>query len=107
MLESTNKDISFRKSVYNYGAFIWCSIKTPHFYTDLDLQNTVLNPLANGKIQGLFKTFECFLSTFQGLWVFFSSTFQGKFYFQGLFKTVLYIQVLFKPVRTLKQCKKS
>ena len=31
----------------------------------------------------------------------FSSTFQGKFNFQGLFKTVLYIQVLFKPVRTL------
>ena len=31
----------------------------------------------------------------------FSSTFQGKFYFQGLLKTVLYIQVLFKPVCTL------
>ena len=31
----------------------------------------------------------------------FSSTFQGKFNFQGLFKAVLYIQVLFKPVRTL------
>ena len=60
MLESINKDMSFRKSVYNYGAFIWCSIKTPHFYTDLDLQKTVLNPLANGKIQGLFKAFECF-----------------------------------------------
>ena len=42
------------------------------------------------KIQGLFKAFECF-----------SSTLQGKFEFQGLFKTVLYIQVLFKPVRTL------
>ena len=27
--------------------------------------------------------------------------FQGKFYFQGRFKTVLYIQVLFKPVPTL------
>ena len=27
--------------------------------------------------------------------------FQGKFNFQGLFKTVLYIQVLFKPMRTL------
>ena len=50
----------------------------------------MLNPLANGKIQGLFKAFECF-----------SSTFQGKFNFQGPFKTVLYIQVLFKPVRTL------
>ena len=29
------------------------------------------------------------------------SVFQGKFCFRGLFKTVLYIQVLFKPVRTL------
>ena len=44
----------------------------------------------NGKIQGLVKAFE-----------YFSSTFQGKFNFQGLFKTVLYIQVLFKAVRTL------
>ena len=51
---------------------------------------TLLNPPENGKNQGLFKAFECF-----------SSTFQGKFNFQGLFKTVLYIQVLFKPVRTL------
>ena len=42
------------------------------------------------KNQGLFKAFECI-----------SSTFQGKFNFQGLFKTVLYIQVLFKTVRTL------
>ena len=50
---------------------------------------TVSNPPVNGKIQD-FKAFECF-----------SSTFQGKFIFQGLFKTVLYIQVLFKPVRTL------
>ena len=65
-------------------------IKAPQFYTDSGLQKPVLNPLANGKIQGLFEAFECF-----------SSTFQGKFYFQGLFKTVLYIQVLFKPVRTL------
>ena len=55
-------------------------IKAPQFYTDLGLQKTVLNPLANGKIQGLFKAFECF-----------SSTCQDKFYFQGLFK----------PVRTL------
>ena len=62
-------------------------IKAPQFYTDLSLQKSVLNPLANGKIHGFFKAFECF-----------SSTFQGKFYFQGLFKTVLYIQVLFKPV---------
>ena len=33
----------------------------------------MLNPPVNGKIQGLFKAFECF-----------SSTFQGKFNFQGL-----------------------
>ena len=65
-------------------------IKAPQFYTDLGLKKIVLDPLANGKIQGLFKAFECF-----------SSTFQCKFYFQGLFKTVLYIQELFKPVRTL------
>ena len=51
---------------------------------------TVLNPPVNGKIQGPFKTFECF-----------SSTFQGKLNFQGLFKTVMYIQILFKSVRTL------
>ena len=50
----------------------------------------MLNPPVKGKIQDLFKACECF-----------SSTFQGKFNFQGLFKTVLYIQVLFKPVRTL------
>ena len=57
--------------------------------TDLGLLR-LLNPPVNGKIQGLFKAFECF-----------SSSIQGKFYFQGLFKTVLYIQVLLKPVRTL------
>ena len=62
-------------------------------YTDLGLL-TVLITHVNGKIQGLFKAFECF-----------PSTFQGKFNFQGLFKTVLYIQVLFKPVRTLRELK--
>ena len=51
----------------------------------------MLNPPVNGKIQGLFKDFGCF-----------SSTFQGKFNFRGLFKTALYIQVLWKPVRTLQ-----
>ena len=56
---------------------------------------TELNPLVNGKIHGLFKAFECFLSIFQ-----------GKFNFQGLFKTVLYIQVLFKHMRTMKKCEK-
>ena len=51
---------------------------------------SLLNPPVNGKTEGLFKAFECF-----------SSTFQGKFNFQGLFKIVLYIQALFKPVQTL------
>ena len=58
-------------------------IKALQFHTNLILKKTVLNPPVKGKIQGLFKAFECF-----------SSTFQGKFNFQGLFKTVLYIQVL-------------
>ena len=44
--------------------------KAPQFYTDLDLQNS---PPVNGKNQGLFKTFECFSSTFQG-----KSIFQGR-----------------------------
>ena len=66
-------------------------IKAPQFYTDLGLQKTVLNPSVNSKIEVLFEAFEeCF-----------SSTFQGNFNFQGPFKTVLFIQVLFKPVRTL------
>ena len=39
-----------------------------------------------------FKAYECF-----------SSTFQAKFKVQGLFKAVLYIQVLFKPVLTLDE----
>ena len=73
-----------------FGAAYAAQKKAPHFYTYLGLQNTELNPLANGKIEGLYKAFECF-----------STTFQGKFYFQGLFRTVLYFQVLFKPVLTL------
>ena len=73
-----------------FGAACAAPKQAPQFYTDLGLQKTQLNPPVNGKIQGLFKAFECF-----------SSTFQGKFNFQGLYKTVLYIQVLFKPVRTL------
>ena len=62
----------------NKGTTILYSFRSP---------KTVLNPPVNGKIQGLFKAFECF-----------SSTFQGKFNFQGHFKTNLYIQVFFKPV---------
>ena len=58
-------------------------IKAPPFYTDLGLQKTVESS-CKGKIQGHFKAFECF-----------SSTFQGKFLFLGN------VQVLFKPVQTL------
>ena len=52
----------------------------------------MLNTSVNGKIHGLSKAYEGF-----------SSIFQGKLNFQGLFKTVLYILVLFKPVRTLNE----
>ena len=54
----------------------------------------MLNTPVNGKIQELFKAFECFYSNFQ-----------GQFNFQGLFKTVLYIQVLYKLVRALYEIK--
>ena len=73
-----------------FGAAYAAPNKDTTFYTDLGLQRQRLNTPVDGKIQALFKAFECF-----------SSTFQGKFNFQGLFKTVLYIQVLFKPVPTL------
>ena len=46
--------------------------------------------LTENRIQGFFRAFEWF-----------SSTFQGIFNFQGLFKKALYIQVLFKTVQTL------
>ena len=84
-------------------------IKAPQFYTEYAATNkgttilywfrppkTVLNLPVNGKSQVLFKASECF-----------SSTFQSKFNFQQLFKTVLYIQVLFKPVWTQKKDSKS
>ena len=59
-------------------------------YTDLRL-STVLRTTENSRIQGLFKAFEWF-----------SSTFKGRLNFQGLFKKSLKIQVLFKPVQTLR-----
>ena len=48
-----------------------------------------MNPPVNGKIQGLVNAYEFFFQYF-------------SFNFQGLFKTVLYIQVLFKLVQTLE-----
>ena len=63
-------------------------IKAQQFYNDLGLyQSTVLQKIVefkdfsrheNSRIQGLFKAFEWF-----------SSTFQGRFNFQGLFKKAL------------------
>ena len=47
----------------------------------------MLNPPVNGKIQGNFKAFECL-----------SSTFKTNLIFKD-FSSVLYIQVLFKPVQ--------
>ena len=64
-----------------------------HTFILMYVSKDSVNPVTvNGKIQGLFKAFECY-----------SSSFQGKFNFQRLFKTVLdlYIQVLFKPVQSL------
>ena len=74
-------------------------IKAPQFYTDLGLQKTVLNPLANGKIQGLFKAFECFSSTFQGK--FYVQDFSRQScifkYFQSLWEPCGHTHMLFSP----------
>ena len=67
--------------------FMLHQIMAPQFLYLIMSPETMLNPPINDKTQGLFKAFECF-----------SNTFQCKFNFQGLFKTVLYIQVLFKCV---------
>ena len=52
-------------------------IKAQQFYTDLGLLSTVLSPTENSRIQGLFKAFELFSSTFQGRFNF-SWTFQDS-----------------------------
>ena len=68
-------------------------IKTQLFYTDLGLYQQYL---VLQKIE---------YNEFQGFWVIFQY-FQGSFNFQGLFnKKALQIQVLFKPVGTLKKGK--
>ena len=56
----------------------------------------MLNPPVNGKIQGLFKAFECF-----------SSTFQCKIHFQGFFNSFVYsrtFQDSFVYSRTFQAC---
>ena len=56
-------------------------IKAPHFYTDLGLQKTVLNPLANSK----FKDFSRPLSVFQ-VQILFSRTFQDSPVYSSTFQ---------------------
>ena len=60
-------------------------IKAPQFYTDLRLQKTVLNLLANGKIPGLFKAFECFFKYFSMQFLF-SRTFQDSPVYSSTFQ---------------------
>ena len=66
MLEFMTKDVSFRKLVFNCGAFIWCIVVplfgAPNKGTTIlyCFRSPVLNPPVNGKIQELFKAFGCF-----------------------------------------------
>ena len=60
------------------AAYMLHQIKAQKINTDLGLLSTVLSPTENSRIQGLSRL----LSDF-------SSTFRGKFNFQGLFKKVL------------------
>ena len=60
-------------------------IKAPLFYTDLGLQKTVLNPLANGKIQKLFNAFECFFK-YSSRQILFSRTFQDSPVYSSAFQ---------------------
>ena len=64
-------------------------IKSQQLNADLDLYQLLRS--TEKRMQGLFKAFMQF-----------SSTFQGLFYFPVLFKKALLIQVLFKHVGTLK-----
>ena len=83
MLERDNGDISTGKLVKKIMCLYLVQhmlhqIKAQQFYTDLGLLSTVLSSTENSRIQGLFKAFEWF-----------SRTFQGIYNFQGLFKKVL------------------
>ena len=48
-----------------FGAVYAAPNKGTIIYTDLGRQKIPLNPPVKGKIQGLFKAFECFSSTFK------------------------------------------
>ena len=78
MLDYITKDISFRKIVLNCGAYAAPNKGTTIYFIMIKVSKDSVESFAKGKNQGLFKAFKCF-----------SSTFQGKFNFQGLFKTVL------------------
>ena len=79
MLEGDNREISTRKLVQNCCAFINAAPnKGTAILCWFRSLSTVLSPTENRIIQGLFKAFEWF-----------SSTFQGIFNFQGLFKKAL------------------
>ena len=59
-------------------------IKAPQFYTDLGLQKTVLNPLANGKIQGLLDALESFQVLLKANFI--SRTFQDSPVYSSTFQ---------------------
>ena len=66
-----------------FGAAYAAPNKGPQVYTDYGLQR-MLNPPANDKIQGLFKAFECFLSTFKA--IYFPRTFQDSPVYSSTFQ---------------------
>ena len=75
MLDSITIDINlsyyYKIGVPLFGAAYAAPNKATTISYRFSSPKTLLNPPVNGKIQGLFKAFECF-----------SIIFQGKFYFQ-------------------------
>ena len=53
-----------------FGAAYAAPIKAPQFYINLGPQKKLQNPPVNGNIQGLFKAFEYFSSTFKVNFIF-------------------------------------
>ena len=83
MLHWDNENICTGKLVYKiiepiFGAAYAAPNKATTILYWFRSLSTVLSPTENSRIQGLFKAFEWF-----------SSTFQGSFNFQGLFKKAL------------------
>ena len=72
-------------------------VPLPQFYTDLGLQKTLLNPPVNGKIQGLFKAFECFFMYFSKQ-ILFSRTFQDSPVYSSTLQTCV------NPVWVVNPC---